>query len=132
MKTLVLKRNYTKYQTWGYLFEESSNQLELVTLEKAWKENQRRISCIPEGKYLCKPHVSPKFGKCFWLQDVPCRSEILIHAGNYQTDSLGCLLVGLDFADLNKDGHRDITSSKDGLKELVNMYPDGFYLSIEE
>lgn len=68
-----------------------------VTLEDKWRDNERMVSCIPKGKYVIKRHTSPKFGECFKVQNVPDRSEILIHAGNTHIDTHGCILLGLMF-----------------------------------
>ena len=123
----LVRTQKLKSHTRGYLLYKD---IDLVSLELPWKENQRRISCIPDGIYICVKHTSPTFGECIWIQDVPDRSEILIHAGNYTTDTLGCVLVGLDFADLNKDGVHDVIHSKQAMKILLNSVPDKFTLSI--
>ena len=123
----LVRTQKLKSHTRGYLLYKD---IDLVTLELPWKENQRRISCIPDGIYTCIKHTSPTFGECIWIQDVPDRSEILIHTGNYTTDTLGCVLVGLDFADLNKDGVHDVIHSKQAMKILLNSVPDKFTLSI--
>lgn len=72
----------------------------LYSLEDAWKNNQRQISCIPAGTYRCVPHGwepnSPlKFKQVWRLLDVKGRDAILIHAGNSHKDTLGCILPGL-------------------------------------
>jgi hypothetical protein len=74
----------------------------MVTLEEAWRDNQRQISCIPEGDYTIKRHRSPKFGETFIVQNVPGRSHILFHAGNTDEDTLGCILVGCEFGEIKK------------------------------
>ncbi|MCL1888899.1 MAG: DUF5675 family protein [Desulfovibrionaceae bacterium] len=99
--------------------------LALVTLELPWRDNQPNISCIPAGKYICKPTISPKFGPCIGVQDVPGRANILIHAGNWAgdkskgfiTDSQGCILVGLASGTLSHQ--RAVTSSRDALGRLL-------------
>lgn len=63
-------------------------------LEEAWRNNQRRVSCIPEGDYICRRHKSAKFGECWEICGVPGRSAILIHAGNTTADTEGCPLTG--------------------------------------
>lgn len=89
-------------------------------LELPFKDNQRRVSCIPTGIYKARKHKSPKFGQTLWLQDVPNRSEILIHSGNYHTQILGCILIGTDLSDINNDGYLDVTNSKKAMRELLN------------
>ena len=100
-------------------------------LELPWKNNQRSISCIPEGIYPVEKHTAPKFGICFHVKEVPNRSEILIHSGNYHTDIKGCILPGLDLKDINKDFKLDVTNSKTALKKLLALLPQNFELQIK-
>ena len=97
--SLILERNKsTLHSTTGkLLLVDNKNNLilQLQTLERPWIFNERKVSCIPTGKYLVKRHVSPKFGQCLKVQDVKGRSDILIHSGNVVNDTLGCILVGL-------------------------------------
>lgn len=65
------------------LYNNKEKLFECKTLELADKGNQKRISRIPEGHYKVLKHISPNFGKSLWIQDVPNRSEILIHVGNF-------------------------------------------------
>lgn len=96
---------------------------QFVTLELPYRENSIRESCIPEGEYKAFKHDSPRFGQTFWLQNVANRSEILIHSGNFMKDTLGCILVGEDFKDIDQDGFTDITSSKKILRKLLRRTP---------
>ena len=53
--------------------------------------------CIPAGDYLLgwTEQVSPEFGRyMIELKDVPGRTTIYIHSGNFTKDTLGCLLCG--------------------------------------
>ena len=70
---------------------------EFVTLEDAWRDNERMVSCIPVGRYKLKPVNSPKFGKTWQVMDVPERDHILFHAGNTHKDTNGCILLGMQF-----------------------------------
>ena len=70
------------------------------TLELPWKDNQRGISCIPEGVYECKLAPSPSRGySVYWLQDVPGRHDVQIHIGNFTRDIRGCILLGMKRAE---------------------------------
>ena len=69
------------------------------TLEPPDKNNKRNISCIPYGSYGCKPYSSRRFPDVWKICDVPNRSYILIHAGNYVRNTKGCVLVGLTQGD---------------------------------
>lgn len=55
------------------------------------------------GRYKLAPRLSPKFGRTWQVKDVPGRDQILIHAGNTQKDTHGCILVGLQFGILDKE-----------------------------
>lgn len=71
----------------------------LWTLEDLWQNNHPRVSCVPAGTYPCIPHAweddSPAHIKRVWqVLNVPGREAILIHAGNTDKDTLGCILVG--------------------------------------
>ena len=89
-----------------------------VTLEPENKNNQKKISCIPEGVYYCQPVNSPKFGWTYEVMDVPNRSHILFHKGNTEKDTEGCILVGESFGELfRKTG---ILDSNGGFNEFLN------------
>lgn len=72
------------------------------TAELPWRNNERNISCIPPGEYKTEIRISPKYGKVYWLREVPNRSYILIHPGNwagdtskgYRSDVNGCIVLG--------------------------------------
>jgi len=70
---------------------------EVVTLEEAWRDNERNISCIPQGRYSIQLHKSPRYGLTYHVLDVPDRSEILFHVGNTAEDTRGCILLGLQY-----------------------------------
>ena len=74
-----------------------------LTLEEEWKENARGISCIPAGSYLCQKVTTPKHGETYQVLDVPGRSSILIHSGNTEEDTEGCILVGKEFGDIMRE-----------------------------
>lgn len=51
--------------------------------------------CIPEGTYKLKKYFSNKFCEnVLLLEDVPERSYIEIHVGNFAKDTRGCILPG--------------------------------------
>ena len=62
------------------------------TIELPWKENQSRVSCIPEGKYQLTKRYSLRFGWHLLVNNVVNRSYILIHAfNNAVKESKGCI-----------------------------------------
>ena len=132
METRLLRLQEGDIQTLGRLlvFDGLYKTFECVTLELPDRENQTSISRIPAGKYMCHRRVSEKYGEHFIVENVDDRSYILLHFGNYYTNTKGCILLGNDFADINKDGHQDITSSRKTMKNFVRVMPDTFELTI--
>lgn len=52
-------------------------------------------TCIPFGEYEVKITYAPKFKRELpWLQNVPSFTGILIHRGNNDKHTSGCILVG--------------------------------------
>lgn len=123
---VVISREYGKFQTLGRLviFDGKEILLKVLTLELPDLGNQKNISCIPEGKYEVHRIYSPKFGNCFHLQDVPGRSAILIHRGNYTKDTMGCILVGLNHIDIDNDGLKDVSDSTAAMNKLLTIITD--------
>lgn len=62
------------------------------TIELPWLQNQRNVSCIPEGRYELKKGMTQKRGLHIRLQDVPHRAGILMHPANDAgRDLKGCI-----------------------------------------
>ena len=88
-----------------------------VTCEDVWSDNARNISCIPEGKYRVVLHRSPKFGVCYKVDDVSGRDHILIHSGNTNKDTQGCILLGKQFGVVGTDP--GVISSRVAMQEFM-------------
>lgn len=56
------------------------------TIELPWRDNKQQRSCIPVGTYQCAIVKSPKFGRVYGVQNVPGRSNVLIHSANFAGD----------------------------------------------
>jgi Family of unknown function (DUF5675) len=105
MDTVILSRDSTgPAGTFGQLWSASKGHLGF-TGELPWRNNERGISCIPEGKYSVKflaRSGSGKYKNVYHVWAVPGRSGILIHAGNLcgdrelglKSDVDGCILLG--------------------------------------
>jgi len=89
------------------------------TLERPDNGNQKKTGCIPCGIYPVTRHTSKKLGKTFWVHNVPNRDAILIHKGCFFYNSLGCILVGMEQKDTNKDGQLDNVSSTIAMNKLL-------------
>ena len=112
----------------GFVLDNDFINFEFKTLELAWKNNQKQISCVPIGDYKVKKRWSKKFGNHFHILDVPNRSYILIHCANFYTQLRGCVAVGDDLSYINGDNEIDVVNSTKTLKELLKMMPNDFNL----
>lgn len=126
-----LLRNYEEHQTTGrFILTENEDLLfKSFSLELPDLNNTPFLSCIPTGDYFCKIELSPSQGMCFHILNVPGRDHILIHSGNYNKDTEGCLLLGEFLKDINKDGLRDVTNSVKTVERLEAIC-DSFILTI--
>lgn len=109
------------------------------TLELPWRQNARGVSCIPKGTYRVRFTRSLKFPiGSYEVQDVPGRSGIRIHIGNYAfkknglPDIEGCILLGESYADLNGDRVLDIANSTKAIRAFEGfMARKDFTLTIK-
>ena len=94
---LLIRNTFTKESTIGELFINGERICD--TLENPWLDNQRTISCIPEGEYSVRLRTARESATRDYLhlliQDVPNRDFILVHRGNFPSQTKGCVLVGL-------------------------------------
>lgn len=61
------------------------------------KEKVYAETAIPAGTYKVTMEYSPRFKRCLpLLHDVPHFIGILIHSGNTERDSAGCIIVGVN------------------------------------
>ncbi len=87
---LVLTRTYFPEGTNGKL--ECEGRLICNTIELPWRNNERRVSCIPEGEYFIEKRYSLKFKWHLHVLDVENRSLILFHPANNALKELnGCI-----------------------------------------
>ena len=87
---IQLQRTYFPNGTNGKL--ECEGKFICHTIELPWKENEKRVSCIPEGKYFIKKRYSNKFKWHLEVTNVANRSLILFHpANNALLELNGCI-----------------------------------------
>ena len=93
---LIIRDTFTKESTIGKLF--INGEIFCDTLENPYINNERNISCIPEGQYKVRLRLARESASRDYLhllvQDVPNRDWILFHRGNTAKDTSGCILVG--------------------------------------
>jgi hypothetical protein len=100
------------------------------TCELPWLNNTPDQSCIPTGSYTCVPHNSAEHPNVWELANVPNRTGVLIHNGNTEKDSLGCIIVGSQKGVLN--GLPAVLNSDVTLNMLRQTLPPTFSLTIQE
>jgi hypothetical protein len=117
--------------------------LELISLELPDRNNKHMISRILPGIYKCVLTFMPMFNQMMYiLQDVEGRTEIFIHPLNwagdvekgYQTDSHGCIGLGLRIGELStREGklQKAILDSRSAINKLIaDMKGESFMLTI--
>ncbi len=130
----LTRTSATTKQTLGDLivYKDGAEIFTCKTLELPWKNNERNSSCIPVGSYNAVKRFSPKYKNHFHLTNVPGRSMILIHIGNFYTQTEGCILVGTGHADIDADGHLDVVQSGVAMNKLNELLPDEFEVVVEQ
>ena len=132
MKLNVVRTQFGEEATNGLLFIDGV--FECYTLEDQYQEVKvMHETCIPEGTYQIKlrneggfsSRYLQKYGDEFHkgmlhIQDVPGFEWILVHQGNTDLHTSGCLILGDTQQDLDKSKRGFIGNSKDAYKK---MYP---------
>jgi hypothetical protein len=87
---LLLSRTYFPDGTNGIL--EFEGKFICKTIELPWKNNETKVSCIPEGKYFIRKRYSKRFQRHLEIINVKNRSLILFHPANNALQELnGCI-----------------------------------------
>ena len=118
---LVIRETFTDKSTIGNLY--LNGEWLCDTLELPYLDNQRSISCIPEGQYKARLRTARESATRNYLhllvEDVKDRSYILVHIGNFPKDTRGCILVGIG---REQDRVKNSTLAMDLLmKEILNL-----------
>ena len=101
------------------------------TLEPRWKMNEPNISCIPAGQYRCRRVQSPTYGDTFEVTGVHGRSHILFHAGNWDHNTKGCILLGEQFGKLAGESALQCSrQAVDDFMAVVGSECDEFLLTV--
>lgn len=136
---MTLQRSHSKSDvTLGMLTVEGVEHSPIYTLENPWKDNKPWVSSIPAGDYAVARKLSRKFGNCFEVYAVDGRTDILIHAGNTERDTSGCILVGMKAGKLfhqKEEKHLPaVLASRDAMTYLHELLKnnDNFTLTIKD
>lgn len=118
MQIKLKRHNEDEFGTHGQ-FTTDFGEILCQTVEQPWRDNHPyiegeidQVSCIPPGNYKCTPYNSPHHPDCWKINDVPGRTDVLIHTGNTEADTKGCVIVGMAW---NKEG---VLRSKEAIAYL--------------
>ena len=128
---LLIRDTFSKKSTIGELFINGERICD--TLENPWQDNQRNISCIPEGVYPVRLRLPRESGTRDYIhllvKDVKDRDYILIHIGNTAKDTSGCILVGLG---TEQDVvHNSVLAMDLLIKEVIHLGAENINLIIK-
>lgn len=116
----------------GYIIHKGNIVFTFVTLELCNLHNAVNISSIPANTYPAEVITRPNGDKAILIKNVPHRSSILIHIGNYYTDIKGCVLVGQYFNNINTDGITDVCNSTETSNKILSYCPaEGVEFEVE-
>ncbi len=124
--SIVLNRVYYDSCTLGVMkFPDGTT---LHTMELPWRDNQQRISCIPEGIYDMGLRISGvvartsrgRYRRGWEVQNVDNRTYIMVHVGNYPSNFEGCIGVGLS-STIYGDGKYMVTHSQKAFTKFMDV-----------
>jgi len=129
MEIKVIRTQFGKDATNGLVF--INNLFECYSLEDQYQTQKvMHETCIPEGKYEIKLRTVGGFNQRYtkkyptmhrgmlWIQDVPGFEYILIHQGNTDEHTSGCLIIGDTQQDLDVSFNGMVGSSANAYKKL--------------
>ena len=101
---IELQRLYRDTWTDGLIF--IKGVLLCRSIELRWANNERNMSCVPEGVYPVAIIQHPKFGECLQVNGVKGRSGILVHVANdAQKELRGCIAPVFSLSGYGKGQH---------------------------
>ncbi len=145
-------RVYLPTQTLGSWYGVDHTTVLCKTMELPWRNNARssdpyKASCLPEGRYLVTwsaPVLKddpttpvdesggrrPRPYEHFIIHGTAPRQGCLVHRITNVEDLLGCIGVGQQHVNLDKDADYEIAGSTAALEHLVRTLPKRFYINI--
>jgi len=137
MQHVILERfAYAPDGTFGRL--KLPNGEQFFTVERPWLSNKAYKSCIPDGVYVMEKRRSPVVERTSggdyldgWeITDVPGRTFIMIHPGNWPHNFEGCIGVGLKYMVL--DGKNAVSQSRAAFAQIMGSLdgPESWRLDI--
>lgn len=118
---LVLRRSYAPEGTNGTITYQGKHICH--TIELPDKGNEKKVSCIPEGRYKLTRYHSKRFPNTIGIAQVPDRSGILFHVANHALGELqGCIAPVTTLTGAGRGSESN--NALNELKALVNCLWD--------
>lgn len=103
--------------------DESFNQFG-YNIELPYRDNRINISCIPSGIYTFQKRLRADKTQTIEILNVPNRSNVLAHPGNFIKDTHGCILPNLNYSYTKETKTPYGISSRVQVKQLLTALPD--------
>lgn len=98
MTLTLVRKDFSEDGIYGELHDDKG-KLSLVTLEHSYNKKPK----LSDGTYTCSRGIHRLHNMIpfdtFEIEGVKGHDDILFHIGNYNKDSEGCVLVGIDRGD---------------------------------
>ena len=123
-RVVLTRYMHTKDATYGdlHVYNDWRHIFYCSILELPWRGNLKRVSRIPAGTYVIKLEWSEKFQSYLWeIKAVPHRSECKFHQANFVKQINGCMAFARSFKDIDSDGIKDATYSRDTMEKFHKM-----------
>jgi hypothetical protein len=108
----------------------SCGDFKCFTLELPWRDNETNISCIPAGEYNYAFRSSARNGWVLELKNVPDRTNVQMHSGNFMRNTKGCILVGDSIKHFHRKGKPDVSNSHKTMTRLIAVAGDSGTIKI--
>ena len=135
MQTLTIRRSIeTDKNVLGFATLTNSRGkiiFNCVTLELPFLANKKKVSSIPTGTYRAIKTKSQSKGEVLMLKQVPNRTSVLVHVGNYSKDTLGCVLMGRNIEFSEDTSEHYITQSRITMSSLLALCSDELFIIIK-
>ena len=92
-------------------------------IELPWVDNRVGVSCIPTGFYNFRKIVRLDGSEAIEILNVPNRTHILVHSGNYMKDTEGCLLPNISYSYSRESKTPYGITSRTQVKQLLKALP---------
>lgn len=126
MNLYLNRKQYRSDGIFGELIDEKGS-LVAVTLEHAYADGEKFVPKVASGQYDCVRHPPNRLPyETFMLENVPefqghPVTGILIHVGNYNDDSIGCILLGTQIGFKNNGGQMITSKSLDAFHKFMAL-----------